>query len=180
MNTNKVNLENNSIQKIAFGGGCHWCTEAVFQSLLGVTLVEQGFVAAEGEQSGFSEAVIVHYDENIISVAILIEVHLYTHKSTKNHTMRSKYRSAIYVFTVSETKKIETILLHFQKNFKEQIITKVYSFKRFKPSEAMFHNYYFNNPKKPFCDTYITPKLKLLLNQFSAYVNKEKVISNNL
>ncbi|QWX82679.1 peptide-methionine (S)-S-oxide reductase [Cellulophaga sp. HaHaR_3_176] len=168
------------IKKIAFGGGCHWCTEAVFQSLLGVTLVEQGFIAGEDEHSAFSEAVIIHYNTEVIPLHILIEIHLYTHKSTKNHTMRTKYRSAVYVFDDSEKIKITSILLYLQKNFKEQIITKVHTFKGFKPSEVMFHNYYFSNPEKPFCDTYIAPKLKLVLDKFSKYVNKEKVVNNDL
>ncbi|MEL6919372.1 MAG: peptide-methionine (S)-S-oxide reductase, partial [Bacteroidota bacterium] len=72
-------------KKIAFGGGCHWCTEAVFQSLRGVTLVEQGFVASTGEHKTFSEAVIVHYDDKAISKEDLIAVHLHTHKSTAAH-----------------------------------------------------------------------------------------------
>ncbi|WP_343065456.1 peptide-methionine (S)-S-oxide reductase [Arenibacter arenosicollis] len=82
-------------QKIAFGGGCHWCTEAVYQSLKGVEVVEQGFVASKGEESFFSEAVIVHYDPKSIALKDLILIHLYTHKSTSDHSMRNKYRSAI-------------------------------------------------------------------------------------
>ena len=43
------------IQKIAFGGGCHWCTEAVFQSLIGVQNVAQGWVQSTDENDSFSE-----------------------------------------------------------------------------------------------------------------------------
>ncbi|MEM9546265.1 MAG: peptide-methionine (S)-S-oxide reductase [Bacteroidota bacterium] len=81
-------------QKVGFGGGCHWCTEAVFQSLNGVTEVEQGWIASK-EAPLLSEAVIVHYDEKIIDLTILIEIHLRTHSATSSHSMRSKYRSAI-------------------------------------------------------------------------------------
>ena len=92
----------NDTAKIAFGGGCHWCTEAVFQQLKGVIRVEQGFVASVNEYQSFSEAVIVHFNPSIIPLKILVEIHLYTHKSTSNHSMRSKYRSAIYYFTDEE------------------------------------------------------------------------------
>jgi len=50
------------VKKIGFGGGCHWCTEAVFQSLRGVLFVEQGYIASTEPNSSFSEAVIVSYD----------------------------------------------------------------------------------------------------------------------
>jgi peptide-methionine (S)-S-oxide reductase len=61
--------------KIALGGGCHWCTEAVFQSLLGVLKVEQGYVASIGDNGSFSEAVIV-FLIRMISLQTLIEIHL--------------------------------------------------------------------------------------------------------
>ena len=79
-------------KKIALGGGCHWCTEAVFQSLKGVEKVEQGFVAPLQDLNSYSEAVIVHYNADLISLKDLIEVHLDTHKSTSNHSFRKKYR----------------------------------------------------------------------------------------
>tara|TARA_R110002124_G_scaffold5301_2_gene33250 strand:+ start:1258 stop:1443 length:186 start_codon:yes stop_codon:yes gene_type:complete len=47
------------ISKIALGGGCHWCTEAVFQSLKGVQHVAQGYVASTVDNTCFSEAVII-------------------------------------------------------------------------------------------------------------------------
>jgi len=61
-----------TIHKIAFGGGCHWCTEAVYKSLKGIISVEQGFVASDGEESSFSEAVIVSYEPSDISLEDLI------------------------------------------------------------------------------------------------------------
>ncbi len=91
-----------NLEKIGFGGGCHWCTEAVFQSLKGVEKVEQGWIASEGEASTLSEAVIVHFDTSQISLVLLIEIHLLTHESTSEHSMRKKYRSAIYYFDVEQ------------------------------------------------------------------------------
>jgi len=166
------------ISKIAFGGGCHWCTEAVFQSLKGVEKVEQGFVSSNGENEHFSEAVIVHFNSEDISLKILIEIHLHTHKSTSNHSMRTKYRSAVYTFL--ETQKVETkhIMRSLQKDFSNKIITQIIDFKSFKPSDEAYRNYYQKNPKKPFCETFINPKLRLLSSKFSKQVDSKKVIQS--
>ena len=95
------------ISKIGFGGGCHWCTEAVFQSLKGVAKVEQGWIASFDEYDSFSEAVIVYYNETVISLETLIDVHLYTHRSNSDHSMRKKYRSAVYTFSENKRKSFQ-------------------------------------------------------------------------
>jgi len=139
------------ISKIAFGGGCHWCAEAVFQSLNGVEKVEQGYVASMGENNSFSEAVIVHFNSEFILLETLIEIHLHTHKSMSNHSMRTKYRSAIYAFSEQQKQQSETIINNFQNAFDNSLITKVYPFHAFKASRQAIQNYYHKNPEKPFC-----------------------------
>ena len=158
-----------NLQKIAMGGGCHWCTEAVFLSLKGVQKVEQGFVGSEGENSSFSEAVIVYYDREIITLQDLISIHLHTHESTADHSMRDKYRSAIYTFNNEESILAEIALKELQLEFEKQLVTQVLPFKSFKLSDERFHNYYYSDKEKPFCKTYIEPKLKLLLERFSEF-----------
>jgi len=162
-------------EKIALGGGCHWCTEAVFLSLKGVIKVEQGFVASEGENDSFSEAVIVHFNPKVVLLKTLIEIHLYTHKSTSDHTMRKKYRSAIYTFSKEQNILVSKIIKELQTLFNNQLITRVLSFKKFKLSNEQFHNYFYANPEKPFCETYINPKLKCILDRFSNQVREEKI-----
>ena len=163
------------LSKIALGGGCHWCTEAVFQSLKRVGKVEQGYVASTQENSSFSEAIIVHFITENVSLKTLIEIHLHTHKSTSNHSMRDKYRSAIYTFTKVQHDESEILVESFQKNFDQNLVTKVLPFLEFKPSRENIQNYYQKNPEKPFCETFINPKLKLLLKQFSAFTNQDKL-----
>jgi len=87
--------------KIALGGGCHWCTEAVFQSIRGVVSVEQGYIASTEPNSSFSEAVIVSYDPLTLDIKSLIDIHIRTHSSTSTHRLRDKYRSAVYFFSES-------------------------------------------------------------------------------
>jgi len=168
--------------KIGFGGGCHWCTEAVFQVLKGVKQVEQGYVASDGAHHNFSEAVIVHYDPKRITLKVLIEIHLHTHKSTSTHTMRKKYRSAIYTFSDQQHKVANAHLEELQPAFNHQIITEVYPFVQFKASRKAIQNYYIKNPEKPFCQKFINPKLNLLLKEYSEVINHEyitKTITTN-
>ncbi|MGB5361451.1 MAG: peptide-methionine (S)-S-oxide reductase, partial [Eudoraea sp.] len=91
---------------------------------------------------------------------------LYTHNSTSNHSMRTKYRSAVYTFNKLQQKDSANILRLLQKNFKEQLITRVFDFKKFRMSPESFQNYYQRNPQKPFCKTYIDPKLQMILRKF--------------
>jgi peptide methionine sulfoxide reductase MsrA len=84
------------VHRVGFGGGCHWCTEAAFAALRGVIRVEQGFIRADAPDDNFSEAVLLTFRPEKISVGSLIEIHLRTHSSTSNHSMRRKYRSAVY------------------------------------------------------------------------------------
>lgn len=155
------------LTKIAFGGGCHWCTEAVFQSLKGVVKVAQGWVASIEKNDTFSEAVVVTFEASKINFKTLIEIHLLTHKSTSNHSFRKKYRAAIYYFDEHQREKSLKIIKKLQSNFDAKIITQVLEFKYFKPSKEEFQNYYKKNPKKPFCQKYISPKLTLLSDKFS-------------
>ncbi len=148
--------------QIGFGGGCHWCTEAVFASLKGVVLVEQGFIASSLPYDNFSEAVIVHYDPKIISLSHLVEIHLHTHSSTSMHIMRKKYRSAVYIFQKDEIAVVENIIVDLQKDFNAPLITLTILFEKFKKSDVRYLAYYLNNKENTFCQRYIHPKLEFL------------------
>lgn len=153
------------INKIGFGGGCHWCTEAVFQALIGVEKVEQGWISSIVPFDTFSEAVIVHYKETI-PLEVLIEIHLLTHSSTAQHSMRDKYRSAIYFFKEEEQKNIQSILAHLTSVNKQNYITQILPFIAFRANKESQLNYYQKNKEGQFCQNYIHPKLALIRSKF--------------
>ena len=157
-------------RKAGFGGGCHWCTEAVFSSLKGVAKVEQGWIASDGENAEFSEGVVVEYNPDIIPFEVLIAIHLYTHSSTALHSMRVKYRSAVYIFNEADTAKAKAAITSLQNEFENPIITQVLPFADFKLNREEQLNYYFTDPRRPFCENYISPKLQLLREKFSASI----------
>jgi len=167
-----LSKENSNADKIGFGGSCHWCTEAVFQSLKGIVQVSQGWIKPAVHLAEFSEAVIVEFDPEIIALQTLIEIHLRTHSCTSKHTMRTKYVSAIYTFREEQQDFAKTAIEYLQKDFENQIITKVLPFGSFRANSDQYLNYYYSNPEKPFCKVHIDPKLKILLNHFSVHMDK--------
>lgn len=152
------------------GGGCHWCTEAVFLSLRGVGRVETGLVRSNPPFEAFSEAVIVSYDPAEICLVDLINIHLRTHSSTSQHSMRSKYRSAIYFFAPEQENDIRNILCNLQSDFPAPLVTRVLPFVEFKAAHGRYRNYYDKAPDKPFCKRYIDPKLDKLRTEYARFL----------
>ncbi len=158
------------LPEIGFGGGCHWCTEAVFQSLRGVDTVRQGFISSDPPNDAFSEAALVTFDAERIGLEQLIAVHISTHAATSNHSMRGKYRSAIYTFDDAQAASARTILDSLQDDMEQTVVTQVLPYRSFKYSDERFHNYYRQDSQRPFCRTYIDPKLTKIRQRFAEYV----------
>jgi peptide-methionine (S)-S-oxide reductase len=163
------------MKKIGFGGSCHWCTEAIFSSLHGVSAVEQGWIASEAEDASFSEAVIVSYNAEVVNLKTLVAVHLYTHSCTSEHIMRTKYRSAIYVLTDEDRLAAMAEIRILQLEFSKPVITRVLPFKSFKSNTTDYLNYYYKDPAKPFCENIVNPKLRLLLQKFKKETDISKL-----
>ncbi len=157
----------NDIQHIGFGGGCHWCTEAVFQSLKGVIEVRQGFIRSEPPHDDWSEAVEVDFDPAVITPEALLSVHLATHASSSLHKFRKKYRSAVYIHSDAQRQEMEHALTTLQQQTDAQFITQILVHHDFKPSESRYQNYYATDAERPFCQNYIDPKLAKLRAKFS-------------
>ena len=160
------------MQKIGLGGSCHWCTEAVFQSLNGVARVEQGFIRSHPPADSWSEAIIVHFDENRIGLDTLIEVHVRTHSSTARHSMRGKYRSAVYVFDAAQAHEASRALSHLNTEFEGALVTEILDYVGFRASDTRYHNYYGSDPDQPFCRRYIDPKLETVRQRFPENVGR--------
>ena len=159
---------------VGLGGGCHWCTEAVFASLSGVNSVKQGWILSTAPNDSLSEAVLIEFNDDEISLKELIEIHLNTHSSAADHSMRKKYRSAVYVMNETVSEQASNILAELQTEFEKPLVTKVLPFESFKINEEGYQDYYYKNPDKPFCQTYIKPKLEKILKINPNAVDLEK------
>ncbi|MCB1337314.1 MAG: peptide-methionine (S)-S-oxide reductase [Maritimibacter sp.] len=156
-----------------FGGGCHWCTEAVFQPLIGVAEVRQGFVRSDPPDASWSEAVEVDFDPAVIALRDLVEVHLATHASTADHSLRDKYRSAVYLAEPSECAACAALIAEIGAETGVAFITRALMHRGFRASDARFHDYYRTDPERPFCQAYIAPKLAALRARHGALLRPE-------
>jgi len=162
------------LPQAGFGGGCHWCTEAVFQALKGVVEVHQGFIASDPPDDALSEAAMISWDPRLISLQDLIAVHLATHSSTSNHRMRDRYRSAIYVTDGGDGAAARAELDRLSQQTGSRFVTRVLPLRRFVASDPSFHDYYNRNRGGQFCESYIEPKLALL-RQRHADLQKDRI-----
>lgn len=166
------------IDKIGLGGGCHWCTEAVFQSLRGVSDVRSGWICATGEHSAESEGVVIQFDPQKISLETLIDIHLLTHASASNHSMRHKYRSAIYMLSEDQLMRGNQIVETLAARHRSSFITQTLLYSAFRPVSEAYRNYYFTAPDRPFCVNIIEPKLQKLITTHRDHVDKTLIKPN--
>lgn len=159
---------------IGLGGGCHWCTEAVFQHLLGVEEVEQGFIASNAPHDTYSEAILAHFDASRIPLRILLAAHLHTHSSTSQHALRSRYRSAIYTTSEAQAQLVQRELDTLQHDWERPLITQVLPLVDFRLNDPRYHNYYRTRPDSQFCQVHIEPKLATLRELFMPYFHQEE------
>jgi peptide-methionine (S)-S-oxide reductase len=157
-----VTRQSEAIATVGFGGGCHWCTEAVFASLRGIARVDQGFIRSTAPDDTWSEAVRIAYDQNVITLDVLTEIHLRTHASTSNHKMRGKYRSAVYTTSEPQSVDARRLLSRFSADYDEPLVTRALPLVAFRSSDARYQRYFEKHADGPFCANYIDPKLALL------------------
>ena len=177
------------LHKITLGGGCFWCTEAVFQAITGVVSVTSGYTGGEIDNptyaqicegnTGHAEVVEVVYDADTLSIDELLIVFFKTHDATtlnrQGNDVGTQYRSVIYYHTDEQKQHAETMIkrLTEERVFDEPIVTEVTPAVKFYKAEDYHQNYFITNPLKPYCAFIIQPKLNKLAKQFSERIKPE-------
>ncbi len=171
------NMIDSNKNKIAtFGGGCFWCTEAVFERLNGVIKVESGYSggtvpnptydAVCTGNTGHAEVIQITYDQSIISYEELLHVFFKTHDPTtlnrQGADVGTQYRSVIFYHDEEQKNIAENIKheLDSAKIWDDPIVTEISKFEKFYKAEDYHQNYYDNNSNQPYCSFVITPKLE--------------------
>ena len=168
-------------RKATFGGGCFWCTEALFQALEGVLRVQSGYSGGNvcnptyrevcSGRTGHAEVVQVTYQPTTITYEQLIQVHMGTHQpalQTHDGTGRgTQYRSIVFYRNRSEQQVAERILEDVSRLLEKNVLTELREFEAFYPAEPEHRDYYVRNRGKPYCETAIQPKLAKLRQTFA-------------
>ncbi|PIR37985.1 MAG: peptide-methionine (S)-S-oxide reductase [Candidatus Zambryskibacteria bacterium CG10_big_fil_rev_8_21_14_0_10_42_12] len=178
----------NHIEVAVFGGGCFWCTEAVFSRLKGVGSVVPGYAGGKTDNptyydvvegdTGHAEAVKIEFDPNIISFEDLLAVFFGTHdpttKNRQGNDVGEQYRSVIFYTTDAQKKKAEQIIKETDDAhvYENPVVTEVVPLGKFYEAEEYHKNYYENNKTAPYCSIVIEPKLEKLAKRFKALMNK--------
>lgn len=170
-------MENKKIELMTVGGGCFWCTEAVFQAVKGVEKVVSGYSGgkAPGKPTyreicsgltGHAEVVQVTFDANSISYKDLLTVFMTSHDPTtlnrQDGDVGTQYRSVIYYHNDTQKEMAETVIENLSKYFDNSIVTEISPLKIFYEAEDYHQDYYENNKSQGYCSFVITPKLTKL------------------
>lgn len=166
-----------------FGGGCFWCTEAVFAALRGVHAVEPGYCGGTEisptyeqvctGQTGHIEVVRVTFDESIISYETLLNLFFATHDPTtpgrQGHDVGPQYQSVIFAQDPEQMKEAQSKItqLDAQSVFSAPICTMVLGAQRFWVAEPYHHSFFEKNPGQGYCQVVVAPKVLKLKSKYS-------------
>lgn len=178
------------MQTIVFGGGCFWCTEAVFSMLKGVHSVEPGYAGGSTpnptyEQictgtTGHAEVIKIDYDPAVIQLSDLLTVFFATHDpSTLNrqgNDVGTQYRSLIFYTTSEQKAESEKCIAELEASSTEgdPIVTEVVPLEKFYPAEEYHKEYFARNPEKGYCQIVINPKVEKVQAKFAALLKNNK------
>jgi peptide-methionine (S)-S-oxide reductase len=168
------NMENHATETATLGGGCFWCTEAVFQMLPGVKSVASGYAGGTTEnptykdvctgKTGHAEVIQIEYDPKQVSYEKILstfwDVHNPTTLNQQGADTGTQYRSIILYKSEAQKAAAEKSKAEAQKHFDNPIVTEIVPLKKFYKAEGYHQDYYRSNPTQPYCRAVIRPKVE--------------------
>jgi len=164
----------NKTDTATFGGGCYWCTEAIFQMLPGVKSVTSGFAGGTKEDpsyvevctgtTGHAEVIHIEFDPAVVSYEKLLDTFWEAHDPTtldrQGADVGTQYRSVILYNDAAQKSAAEKSKAEAQKHFKQRIVTEIAPLKKFYPAKLDHQNYYRTHPNQGYCRAVIRPKVE--------------------
>ena len=171
-----------AIETATIAGGCFWCTEAVFNDVIGVSKVESGYIGGHvadptykqvcGGDTGHAEAIRVSFDTEQLSYGDLLEVFLATHDPTQlnrqGNDVGTQYRSAIFPHSEEQEAEARAAIARAAGDWPAPIVTTVEPLATWYPAED-YHQQYWDGEgqRNPYCLAVIPPKIKKLRKSFA-------------
>ncbi len=169
-------------ETITLGGGCFWCTEAIFEELKGVEKVESGFsggIVAHPTyeqvctgRTGHAEVSEITFDPKVISLKDLLQVFFTVHDPTtlnrQGHDVGTQYRSVIFYRDDRQRAVAQQVIQEItaKKLWHDKIVTEVVPFKAFYKAEDYHQQYFQRNGDQPYCQIVIAPKVAKFRREF--------------
>jgi peptide-methionine (S)-S-oxide reductase len=173
----------NPLQTITLGGGCFWCTEAVFVRVRGVTDVESGYCNGQVQRpsyeqvctgrTGHNEVVRLTFDAAQVSLRQLLEIFFVIHDPTtmnrQGNDAGTQYRSGIYVSSPEQAQEAQALMDELTKEgvFSSPIVTEVLPVANYWPAEDYHQDFFENNPNQGYCVAVAGPKVAKLRKSFA-------------
>ena len=175
----------NSLEVAVFGGGCFWCTEAIFKMLRGVISVASGYAGGERENptyeevssghTGHAEVIKIEYDPGEILYKDLLTVFFASHDPTtlnrQGADIGTQYRSIIFYTTDKQKEESRKTIKELEKEGSGAIVTEIKPLENFYKAEEYHADYYAKNESATYCQLVINPKLKKIKEKFSKIIN---------
>jgi len=168
------------IERLVLGGGCFWCTEAVFKNVKGVRSVVSGYTGGHRPNptyenictgvSGHAEIIDIEYDSDRIGLENLLDIFFVIHDPTTLNAQGAdrgtQYRSVIYYASEEEKATILKSIAKNQANFSDKIVTEVSEIEDVYSAENYHQDYYNQNSQQGYCQVVINPKLQKFMTTF--------------
>ena len=181
--------ESPSIATATFGGGCFWCTEAVYAEIRGVKSVTSGYTGGRipnpnykqvcSGLTGHAEAVEIEYDSEVVPYEKLLEIFFATHDPTtlnrQGADVGTQYRSSIFYHDETQEDIAKKVIakLNESKVFSAPIVTTLEKAKVFYPAENYHQDYFANNGYQPYCQAVVAPKVAKVRKVFKELLKTE-------
>ena len=172
-----------TIETATLAGGCFWCTEAVFNDVIGVQSVESGYIGGTKENptykevctgtTGHAEAIRVGFDTDQISYGEILDIFLATHDPTQlnrqGNDIGTQYRSAIFPHSAEQSAEAEAAIERARPDWPQPIVTSIETLGDWWPAEDYHQEYWQGDGQRnPYCLAVIPPKLRKLRKSFAA------------
>ncbi len=167
---------------ITLGGGCFWCTEAVYEQVDGVVAVESGYSNGQvirptyeqvcGGRTGHVEVVQVQFDTARISLREVLEIFFAIHDPTtlnrQGNDTGTQYRSGIYFSSPEQERVAREVLAEANAAHGGRVVTEVLPLANYSRAEDYHQHYFARNPEQGYCAFVVGPKVEKFRRTFKA------------